>query len=297
MNGFFMIESFLEYLESEKRYSEHTIKAYQKDLKSFYDYIKSTLKKEISEVTKKEIRNYMVFLSEQGKSPQTINREISALKTYFKFLEYIGEIENRPTSSLKSLKTQKKVSVPLSIKEMDKLLERSNFPEDWVGDRNFLILQMLYETGIRRAELIGLDFKNIDFSQKQIKVLGKRNKERIIPVRDDILLSIKILQSKSPFSDNTEAVFTTEKGKRIYPKLVYNIVSSYLRLVTNKKKVSPHILRHSFATGMLNNGADINVVKELLGHSSLASTQVYTHNDIGHLKEVFNKSHPREEKK
>ncbi|MBV7440299.1 tyrosine-type recombinase/integrase [Weeksellaceae bacterium TAE3-ERU29] len=292
-----MIEKFLEYLKSEKRYSELTIKAYQKDLECFYDYINDILNKKIAQVSKKDIRNYMVFLSEKGKKPQTINREISALKTYFKFLEYIGEVESRPTSSIKSLKTQKKISIPLSIKEMDKLLDRELFSNDWVGDRDYLVLQLLYETGIRRAELIGLDFKDIDFSQKQIKVLGKRNKERIIPVRDDILLSIKKLREKSPFSEIMEAIFTTEKGKRIYPKLVYNVVSSYLRLVTNKKKVSPHILRHSFATGMLNNGADINVVKELLGHSSLASTQVYTHNDIGQLKKVFNQSHPRETKK
>ncbi|MRI62884.1 integrase [Ornithobacterium rhinotracheale] len=288
-----MIENFLEYISAERRYSKHTVESYQRDLVDFEAYVQQ-IQKNWKNIEKKDLRNYLMQLSEMGNKPKTINRKMSAIRSFFKFLVYIDYIPQSPASNIKSLKLPKEVNIPISESEIDQLLDRSFFDETWVGDRNFLLIQLLYETGIRRAELIGINIGDIDFEQKQIKVLGKRNKERIIPVRDELLQSVKTLMAKSPFANESEALFTTEKGKRIYPKLVYNIVISYLRLVTNKKKVSPHVLRHSFATNMLSHGADINAVKEILGHSSLASTQVYTHNDINQLKKVFNHAHPRE---
>ncbi|AFL97704.1 site-specific tyrosine recombinase/integron integrase [Ornithobacterium rhinotracheale] len=290
-----MIENFLEYLSVERRYSKHTVESYQRDLVDFETYVQQ-IKKNWKNIDKKDLRNYLMQLSEAGNKPKTINRKMSAIRSFFKFLIYIDYISQNPASHIKSLKLPKEVNIPISESEIDQLLNRSFFDETWIGDRDFLLIQLLYETGIRRAELIGINISDIDFEQKQIKVLGKRNKERIIPVRDELLQHVKTLIQNSPFSKTCAALFTTERGKRIYPKLVYNIVISYLRLVTNKKKVSPHVLRHSFATNMLSHGAEINAVKEILGHSSLASTQVYTHNDINQLKKVFNKAHPREKK-
>ncbi|MCK0205314.1 tyrosine-type recombinase/integrase [Ornithobacterium rhinotracheale] len=290
-----MIENFLEYLSAERRYSKHTAESYQRDLVDFETYVQQ-IQKNWKNIDKKDLRNYLMQLSEAGNKPKTINRKMSAIRSFFKFLIYIDYISQNPASHIKSLKLPKEVNIPISESEMDQLLDRSFFDETWIGDRDFLLIQLLYETGIRRAELIGINISDIDFEQKQIKVLGKRNKERIIPVRDELLQHVKTLIQNSPFSKTCVALLTTERGKRIYPKLVYNIVISYLRLVTNKKKVSPHVLRHSFATNMLSHGAEINAVKEILGHSSLASTQVYTHNDINQLKKVFNKAHPREKK-
>ncbi|QAR31439.1 integrase [Ornithobacterium rhinotracheale] len=290
-----MIENFLEYLSTERRYSKHTVESYQRDLVDFETYVQQ-IEKNWKNIDKKDLRNYLMQLSEAGNKPKTINRKMSAIRSFFKFLIYIDYISQNPASHIKSLKLPKEVNIPISESEIDQLLNRSFFDETWIGDRDFLLIQLLYETGIRRAELIGMNLSDIDFEQKQIKVLGKRNKERIIPVRDELLQHVKALIQNSPFSKTCVALFVTERGKRIYPKLVYNIVISYLRLVTNKRKVSPHILRHSFATNMLRHGADINAVKEILGHSSLASTQVYTHNDINQLKKVFNQAHPREKK-
>ncbi|MGQ1944728.1 site-specific tyrosine recombinase/integron integrase [Ornithobacterium rhinotracheale] len=290
-----MIENFLEYLSAERRYSKHTVESYQRDLVDFETYVQQ-IQKNWKNIDKKDLRNYLMQLSEAGNKPKTINRKMSAIRSFFKFLIYIDYISQNPASHIKSLKLPKEVNIPISESEIDQLLNRSFFDETWIGDRDFLLIQLLYETGIRRAELIGINISDIDFEQRQIKVLGKRNKERIIPVRDELLQHVKTLIQNSPFSKTCVALFTTERGKRIYPKLVYNIVISYLRLVTNKKKVSPHVLRHSFATNMLSHGAEINAVKEILGHSSLASTQVYTHNDINQLKKVFNKAHPREKK-
>ncbi|MGV4528588.1 ribosome hibernation-promoting factor, HPF/YfiA family [Ornithobacterium rhinotracheale] len=290
-----MIENFLEYLSAERRYSKHTVESYQRDLVDFETYVQQ-IQKNWKNIDKKDLRNYLMQLSEAGNKPKTINRKMSAIRSFFKFLIYIDYISQNPASHIKSLKLPKEVNIPISESEIDQLLNRLFFDETWIGDRDFLLIQLLYETGIRRAELIGINISDIDFEQKQIKVLGKRNKERIIPVRDELLQHVKTLIQNSPFSKTCAALFATERGKRIYPKLVYNIVISYLRLVTNKKKVSPHVLRHSFATNMLSHGAEINAVKEILGHSSLASTQVYTHNDINQLKKVFNKAHPREKK-
>uniref|UniRef100_UPI0039A57B45 site-specific tyrosine recombinase/integron integrase n=1 Tax=Ornithobacterium rhinotracheale TaxID=28251 RepID=UPI0039A57B45 len=290
-----MIEKFLEYLSIERRYSKHTVESYRRDLAAFEVYVQE-IEKDWASVGGKDLRHYLMQLSESGNKPKTINRKMSAIRSFFKFLVYIDYISQNPASNVKSLKLPKEVNIPLSESEINHLLDHTFFEESWVGARDFLIVQLLYETGIRRAELIGINVEDVDFEQKQIKVLGKRNKERIIPLRNELLQNLSTFIRKSPFAQSGGALFTTEKGKRIYPKLVYNIVISYLRLVTNKRKVSPHILRHSFATNMLRHGADINAVKEILGHSSLASTQVYTHNDINQLKKVFNQAHPREKK-
>lgn len=292
-----MLQKFITYLTSEKRYSGHSIKAYKKDLMDFENYLKTENLNSLN-VRKREVRNYIIYLSNQKISTRSINRKISAIKAYYKFLEHIGEIEDKPTIGLKALKVKKEINIPLTHYEMNEKFTRDAFKKDFTGIRNYLIIQLLYQTGMRRAELISLKKKDIDLEQKEIKVLGKRNKQRIIPITQNLTQLIKEYLSLSECDGlhQDSPFIIRENGKEMYPKLVYNIVNTYLSAITDKKKTSPHILRHSFATHMLNEGAEINAVKEVLGHAGLASTQVYTHHDIGQLKKVFNQAHPRKNK-
>lgn len=288
---------FLEYLEFEKNYSPKTIESYTNDLNAFETFCEiETGLKSISEADKTHLRNFIMRLSENGLSERSINRKISTLKSYYKFLLKIGELEISPASFLHTLKSRNKAQIPFSEDELNKVLDSGLFENNKQPMMGKLIIEMLYQTGIRRMELIGLKISDVDFNQNQIKVVGKRNKERVIPFNENLAGQLKeyLELRNEKFPDRKDLLFLTEKGNPLYDKLVYKIVNSYLSQVSTKQKKSPHILRHSFATHLLNHGAELNAVKELLGHSSLAATQIYTHGSIEQLKKVFNQAHPRE---
>ena len=293
-----MIERFLEYISVERRYSPNTVISYEKDLKDFSKFLLETeAHQDFSKVDKKIIRNFMVELSEHQISKRSINRKLSSLRSFFLFLLKVGEIKSTPLENLQSLKFYAEKQIPFSKEEMGHLEVLDVQPKNGSLLKE-LIVETLYQTGMRRAELCNLLFENVDFSQKEIKVIGKGNKTRIIPVSDSLLQRFEMyLEERKPLKDNDIYFFVNEKGKKLYDKFVYSAVNSYLSLVTSKTKKSPHILRHSFATHVLENGAEISKVKKLMGHSSLASTQVYTDANIEQLKKVFNSAHPRAKKK
>lgn len=294
------IKSFISYLSLEKNYSLHTIKAYQNDLVAFQNFCKERFNVgDIDQVAYSLIRSWVVSLVESGVSHRSVNRKIASLKAYYKFLLGLGILTINPLAKHKALKTAKKIEIPFSEVEMDEVLSQIPFLDNFEGRRDKLIIELLYTTGIRRAELIGLKVKDVDYRAMTIKVLGKRNKERIIPLLEatkDLFLSYNLLRSDMESIEDTGYIFLTEKGNKMYETLVYRIINKYFSLVSAKVKKSPHILRHTFATHLLNRGADLNSVKELLGHSSLASTQVYTHNSIAELKKVHFSAHPRSKK-
>ena len=293
-----MIERFLEYISVERRYSPNTVISYEKDLKDFSKFLLETeAHQDFSKVDKKIIRNFMVELCEHQISKRSINRKLSSLRSFFLFLLKVGEIKSTPLENIQSLKFYAEKQIPFSKEEMDHLEVLDVQPKNGSLLKE-LIIETLYQTGMRRAELCNLLFENVDFSQKEIKVIGKGNKTRIIPVSDSLLQRFEMyLEERKPLKDNDIYFFVNEKGKKLYDKFVYSAVNSYLSLVTSKTKKSPHILRHSFATHVLENGAEISKVKKLMGHSSLASTQVYTDANIEQLKKVFNSAHPRAKKK
>lgn len=294
------IESFLSYLSLERKYSVHTVNAYKRDLEVFAAFCEAEYGDlDITSVEYVIIRQWIVHLVNSGVSNRTINRKIASLKAYYKFLLRIGEIEINPLSRHKALKTAKKIEIPFSELEMDRVMDQIPFGEDFEGLRDKVIIELLYTTGIRRSELINLHREDIDFSQKTMKVLGKRNKERILPLLPSTIFLLKKYYGQRnalPNIADQPYVFLSKSGNKVYETLVYRIINHYFSLVSSKVKKSPHMLRHTFATHMLNKGADLNSVKELLGHSSLASTQVYTHNSIAKLKEVHAKAHPRNKK-
>lgn len=294
------LKPFIDYLLLEKNYSVLTVNAYQKDLEVFSEFIKVTYDTEvIKHVNYSQIRSWIVCMVEKGLSNRSINRKVSALNTYFKFLLKIGDIDQNPLSKHKALKTSKKIQVPFSESEITTVLDDLNFDDDFEGIRNKLVIELFYSTGIRRIELVELSLASIDLDNKTLKVLGKRNKERIVPLLDSVVKTIsKYLISRNKLDGIIDAnsLFLTKKGFKIYETLVYRIINEYFSKASTKVKKSPHILRHSFATHLLNQGADLNAVKELLGHSSLAATQVYTHNSIAELKKVHVDAHPRSKK-
>jgi integrase/recombinase XerC len=294
-----LIDSFLDYVSFEKKYSGHTVTAYKNDLISFRDFIVTEYnQEELMEVQYPQIRNWIVSLVDDKISNRTINRKVSSLKSFYKFLQKSEQIKINPLSKHKALKIAKKVQVPFTAKEINAVIENINEEADFTAVRNKLMVELFYSTGIRRAELINIKENNISFSDGTIKVLGKRNKERFVPLLQSVVSTLKkYLELKKEFSIDLEELFITEKGNKIYETLVYRIINSYFSHVSSKVKKSPHILRHSFATHLLNEGADLNSVKELLGHSSLASTQVYTHNSLDVIKKVYNQAHPRGNKK
>lgn len=288
-----MIDKFLEYIAVEKRYSEHTLISYKKDLEDFLLFVSDTEgTRDLTKVDKKVIRNFLVHLTENHFQKRSINRKLSSLRSFYLFLLKIGEIEVSPLESVSSLKFYAEKQIPMSEEEMAELSEILD-----EGTGHFLekaIIETLYQTGMRKAELCNLFFENVDFSSNEIKIKGKGNKERIVPI-SSVLAEIlyKFTEIRKPLPESEIYFFVRENGKKLSEKFVYSVVNSYLSMVTFKKKKSPHILRHSFATHVLNNGAEISKVKKLLGHSSLASTQVYTNGNIEQLKKVFNQAHPR----
>ncbi len=293
-------KSFTDYLLLEKNYSVLTVNAYQNDLEGFLEFVKSEYETaHIKKVNYAQVRSWIVQLVENGLSNRSINRKVSALNTYYKFLLKIGTIETNPLAKHKALKTSKKIQVPFSEKEVTMALDDFNFENDFEGIRDKLVIELFYSTGIRRIELVDLKLTSVNLDNKTLKVLGKRNKERIVPLLESVLQTLKkylIARNELECITDKNHLFLTKKGVKIYETLVYRIINEYFSLASTKVKKSPHILRHSFATHLLNQGADLNAVKELLGHSSLAATQVYTHNSIAELKKVHVNTHPRSKK-
>ena len=292
------IKSFIDYLSFEKKYSAHTITAYQNDLKNFQEFcIQEYQDENLLSVNYQQIRSWIVSLVDAGIANRTINRKVSSLKSFYKFQQKAKQIIENPLQKHQALKVSKRVQVPFSEKEIVSVLQQFDSKDDFASLRNKTMVELLYSTGIRRNELINLKVKDVDFSNSTIKVLGKRNKERFVPLLISVKDSLKkYLNEREKENSIVDFLFFTDKQKKLYPTLVYRLINEYFSTVSTKVKKSPHVLRHSFATHLLNEGADLNSVKELLGHSSLASTQVYTHNSISELKKVYGKSHPRSKK-
>ena len=292
--------SFKDYLLLEKKYSLHTVIGYINDVNFFEKFLLIEFdQKNLIDVNYSQIRSWIVSLSDNGLSNSSINRKIASLKSFYKFLLKSKQIEASPLLKHKALKAPKKLQIPFSEKELDLVLNQIIYPKGFEGIRDKLIIDLFYTTGIRRTELINLKTHNIDLSNTTIKVLGKRNKERIVPILPIIGNEInKYLHERSQLEliTNNDYFFLLLKGVKLNDSFVYRLINYYFSNVSEKVKKSPHILRHTFATHLLNNGADINSVKELLGHSSLASTQVYTHSSLAELKKVYNVAHPRNQK-
>jgi len=288
------IQAFLDYLRFEKRYSQYTIISYQNDLEQFFAFLSQYGDVEITAITTSYIRSWLAELKGESISSKSINRKISSLKSFFKFFMKQGVIKQTPMTTIVSPKINKRLPVFVEEKNTNTLFSYVEFNDDWMGRTDRLILILFYNTGMRLSELINLKEKNIDIYYSQIKVLGKGNKERIIPVSKELSKEIEnYIGSKPVKLEGVTEVLINEKGKPLYPKYVYNTVKKYLNAVTTLDKKSPHVLRHTFATHLMNNGADLNAVKELLGHASLAATQVYTHNTIETLKGIYKKAHPK----
>ncbi len=288
-------DSFLQYLQYEKRFSNHTLLAYSTDLNQFYSYLQLTYEiKELAEINHTVVRSWIVSMMEQKISPRSVNRKITTLKTFYKFLLRQNLVTENPMLKIQSPKTSKRLPMFVEKQKMDMLLDNDNvgFAEDEEGLRNKLMIELFYATGMRLSELINLKQQDVDLAACQLKVLGKRNKERIIPFGHELKSKIEeYLEIRK--TTNSEYLLTGKGGKKMYEKLVYRIVNKYLSVVTTTDKKSPHVLRHTFATHMLNNGADLNAIKELLGHASLSATQVYTHNTVEKLKNIHKQAHPK----
>lgn len=291
------LKSFQDYLKLEKKYSLHTVNAYVNDLLFFQAFLKMNFDADVLEVVNYSmIRSWIVSMIDSGISNNSVNRKIASLKAFYKFLLKTKQIENSPLLKHKSLKTPKKLQIPFSEKELDNVLNLLKYSDGFEGVRDKLIIDLFYTTGIRRTELIHLKLQNVNVSNGTIKVLGKRNKERILPILPIIAKQINLYLAEraqlEQINDN-DYFFLMLKGVKMNDSFVYRLINYYFSNVSEKVKKSPHILRHTFATHMLNNGADLNSVKELLGHSSLASTQIYTHSSLSELKKVYGEAHPR----
>ena len=285
------IDEFLNYIKSEKRYSDLTITSYKTDLVQFNSFLLNSFSiTNPNKVDFKIVRSWISSLVESDLQSSSINRKISALKSFYRFLEISDYSTHNPTLKIIAPKIAKKLPVFVEKSNINDLLDKDFFENDFCGHRDKLIIEVFYFTGIRLSELLNIGLNDIDYINSSLKVLGKRNKERIIPLAYAILNKIKLFVKKYNL-DNY--LFTNEYKNKLYPKKIYRIVNKYISLVSSAKKKSPHILRHSFATHMLNNGADLNAIKELLGHASLSATQVYTHNSIAKLKAVYKQAHPR----
>ncbi|MEI7595509.1 MAG: tyrosine-type recombinase/integrase [Bacteroidota bacterium] len=291
------ISAFISYLQFEKRVSANTVVSYESDLIQFNDFLALNYQiDDVKEINHLIIRSWIIELMEHQISPRSVNRKISSLKSFFKFLMREQQIEKNPMTKVVSPKTSKRLPEFVDKEGMDVLFDEKFFEKDYEGIRDQLILEIFYATGMRLSELVNIKISDIDFSRSLVKVLGKRNKTRLIPFSNRLqkLINCYLEERKKITVDNeTDILFLTIKGKKIYQKLVYRIVNLYLRGITTIDKKSPHVLRHTFATHMLNNGADLNAIKELLGHVNLSATQVYTHNTIEKLTKVYKQAHPK----
>ncbi len=290
-------DEFLKYLQYEKRYSPHTVVSYTNDLNQFYSYCQEAdIDFSPLYIKHHAIRAWVVKLMDEGFSPRTVNRKITTLKSFYKFLLREELIEFNPMDRVVAPKIRKRLPEFIAEEQINSLLDNYEFGRDFEGVRNRMIIEMFYATGIRLAELVNLKIVSVDTKKCSIKVLGKRNKERIVPysksLNNTITEYLDVRGKLEVITDN-DFFYLTKKGNKVYDKLVYRVVNKYLQFVTTMKKKSPHILRHTFATHLLNNGADLNSIKELLGHSNLAATQIYTHNTYEKLKDVYKQAHPR----
>ncbi len=288
-----MVNKFLEYLEYEKRYSKHTIVSYKTDLLQFQSYLFLVFDLSAEDATHVMIRSWMVTLVESGISSRSINRKKSTLQVFYKYLKAKGLVEESPMQKVVAPKVEKRLPDYVKKQDMESLFSEVQFTNDFSGSRDKLILELFYSTGMRLSELVEL--KEASVLKDSLKVLGKRNKERVIPVTSAMLEKIidYIRLKRNEFPESALSLFVTDKGEKLYQKFVYRKVKHYLSLVTSQGKKSPHVLRHTFATHMLDNGAELNAIKEMLGHASLSATQVYTHNSIEKLKNVYKQAHPR----
>ena len=290
-------QSFYKYLQFERRFSDHTVLAYKTDLEQFHAFLK--LKSGVEDIKTANhfhIRSWIVDMLQEKISPKSVNRKLSCLNSFYKYMLQRSEISVNPMRKVQAPKESKRLPNYIKEENLDKLFKEIPFALDFEGLRDKGILSTLYNCGLRRAELINLKISDLDLLKEEMKVLGKRSKERIIPFGEeltDILNDYLDIREQTLGSVDDDFLFVTSKGKKLYPKFVYNLVNKYLSKVTTNEKRSPHILRHSFATHLSNNGADLNAIKELLGHSNLAATQIYTHNSIEKLKEVYKKAHPK----
>lgn len=289
------IKSFLEYLKKEKRYSNHTVLSYETDLGQFEKYCSNEFEIEsVFEVSRQVIRSWVVSLVDLEMESRTIKRKVSCLKSFFKNLKKNEVIDVDPSYQIVTPKIKKRLPVFVDSKSMDNLLDRVYFGDGFSGARDLLMVRLFYETGIRLSELIGIKESDVNLSKNELKIIGKRNKERIIPVTQEMIADCRAMIELKKEMDFTEVnLLLTDRGKKLYSKFVYRKINKYLSTVTSLGKKSPHVLRHTFATQMLNNGAELNAIKEILGHSSLAATQVYTHNTIDKLKEIYKNTHPK----
>ncbi len=292
----FFLQQFLEYLQKEKRYSEHTCLAYQIDIQQFFDFLVISSKEDLLEISSLLIRGWMVDLIDNSYSNRSVNRKLSSLRSYFKWLKKEQIVQLNPMQKVQGPKTEKRLpsfarTSDLSVENLEEM-----FDDSFEGKRDKLVIEMFYQTGIRLNELIHL--KNADIEHDRIKVVGKRNKERIIPISQKLFLLIEDYRNVLKLNNlDNELLFILKSGNKVYPKLVYRIINSYLGLVTNLDICSPHVLRHTFATHMLNNGAGLETLKDLLGHANLSATQVYTHNSFKQLTNIYSQAHPRGHKK
>ena len=285
--------SFLEYLQYEKRFSNHTILAYSNDLVQFSRYLQKEYEvKELQDINHTLIRSWIVSMMDDKLTARAVNRKITTLKTFYKYLLRQQLVKENPMLKIQSPKISKRLPVFVEKDNMDTLLDTIEFGSDFDGKRNKLMLELLYATGMRLTEMINLKQNDISLGNLQLKVLGKRNKERIIPFNKELKDQMETYLGHEKVKGK-EYLFVTKTGKKLYEKFVYRVVNRYLSLVTSVQKKSPHVLRHTFATHMLNNGADLNAIKELLGHANLSATQVYTHNTVEKLKNVHKQAHPK----
>ena len=293
------LSSYLDYLLLEKKCSEHTYRAYQKNLEEFQSFLidQGGVKHDLVGASYSEIRSWIVSLINHGNSTRTVNRKISVLRSYYKFLMRTGILKVSPLKEHKALKMASKVQLPFSLDEVQQILNAGVFSDDYKGALQKTILSLFYYTGIRRSELIHLTLSNIDFSKGLMKVLGKRNKERLIPLLPEISHQLSVLltlQKESSIPRENDFFFISQQGTKLSDSFVYQTVNDYFSMVSTKIKKSPHVLRHSFATHLLDKGADLNAIKDLLGHSSIAATQHYTHSSMSKIQEVYKRAHPRE---
>jgi integrase/recombinase XerC len=288
---------FIDYLKFEKRYSVHTIRAYEDDLVAFFDFLQMEFGGMVLKgVGPAIIRSWLASMKDAGLSSRSVNRKISSLRSFYKFQLRMGGVESSPMGAILSPKTSKRLPVFVEQGDMAVLFEQVSFPDDWEGWTDRLALAILYHTGMRLSELVGLRERQVDAGNRVIKVLGKGNKERVIPVSPVLINAVGEYCAKKRAElerPDTDYLLVGRKGKKLYPKYIYRVAREYLAQVTTIDQKSPHVLRHTFATHLMNQGAELNAVKELLGHASLAATQVYTHNTIEKLKDIYNKAHPK----